>query len=99
MPTPMYAMTGLRAFILPRDARLVAKTRVLEHARTFSDQLPGMVFWYENSNGLVEIAVNQGRADHELSLMIGSPIETVFLNDRRILTVLVYGDADTVKAP
>jgi hypothetical protein len=34
-------------------------------------------FWYENSNGLVEIAVNQGRADRELGLTIGIPIENV----------------------
>jgi S-adenosyl-L-methionine hydrolase (adenosine-forming) len=35
-----------------------------------------MTFWYENSNGLVEIAVNQGRADHE-GLTMGIPIEIV----------------------
>jgi S-adenosyl-L-methionine hydrolase (adenosine-forming) len=71
------AMTGLRAVMLPHDAKLVATGRVLEHARTFSDQLPGTAFWYENSNGLVEIAVNQGRADRELGLTIGIPIEIV----------------------
>jgi S-adenosylmethionine hydrolase len=31
-----------------------------EQARTFSDRPPGTAFWYENSDGLVEIAVNQG---------------------------------------
>jgi S-adenosylmethionine hydrolase len=36
-----------------------------------------MPFWYENSNGLVEIAVNQGRADLDLGLAIGSPVEMV----------------------
>jgi S-adenosyl-L-methionine hydrolase (adenosine-forming) len=36
-----------------------------------------MAFRYENSNGLVEIAVNQGRADRELGLTIGIPIEIV----------------------
>jgi len=71
------AMTGLRAVTLPHDAKLVATGRVLQHARTFSDQLPGTAFWYENSNGLVEIAVNQGRADRELGLTIGIPIESV----------------------
>jgi hypothetical protein len=35
-----------------------------------------MTFWYENSNGLVELAVNQGRADHE-GLTMGIPIEIV----------------------
>ena len=71
------AMTGLRTLMLPRDAKLVATGRVLEPARTFSDRPPGTAFWYENSNGLVEIAVNQGRADHELGLTIGIPIEIV----------------------
>ncbi|TGS51519.1 hypothetical protein EN844_34310, partial [Mesorhizobium sp. M3A.F.Ca.ET.201.01.1.1] len=57
------AMTGLRAARLPAGARLAAADRVLEAATTFSDRPPGTAFWYENSNGLVEIAVNQGRAD------------------------------------
>jgi S-adenosylmethionine hydrolase len=35
----------------------------LERAETFSDRPPGAAFWYENSNGLAEIAVNQGRAN------------------------------------
>ena len=30
---------------------------MLERARTFSDRQPGTAFWYENSNGLAEIAV------------------------------------------
>ena len=70
------AMTGLRALVLPPDAGLVATGRVLEPARTFSDRPPGTAFWYENSNGLVEIAVNQGRADRELGLTIGNLAET-----------------------
>jgi S-adenosyl-L-methionine hydrolase (adenosine-forming) len=46
-------------------------------ARAFSDQPPGTAFWYENSNGLAEIAVNQRRADRELNLAIGSSVEIV----------------------
>jgi S-adenosylmethionine hydrolase len=71
------AMSGLRALMLPRDARLVAAGQLLKRAGTFSDQPPGTAFWYENSNGLAEIAVNQGRADRELNLAIGSPVEIV----------------------
>jgi S-adenosylmethionine hydrolase len=48
---------------------------MLERARTFSDRLPGSAFWYENSNGLAEIALNRGRADRELGLSVGSPVE------------------------
>jgi S-adenosyl-L-methionine hydrolase (adenosine-forming) len=71
------AMIGVRVAILPSNARLGAAGRVLERARTFSDLPPGAVFLYENSNGLAEIAVNQGRADRDLSLTIGSPIEII----------------------
>jgi S-adenosylmethionine hydrolase len=71
------AMTGLRAEILPPDARLAVAGRMLERARTFSDRPPGAAFWYENSNGLAEIAVNQGRADRELGLAIGVSVDIV----------------------
>jgi S-adenosylmethionine hydrolase len=71
------ALTGLRAPGLPPNARLAAAGRILERVRTFSDLPPGAAFWYENSNGLAEIAVNQGRADRELGLTIGTPAEIV----------------------
>jgi S-adenosyl-L-methionine hydrolase (adenosine-forming) len=68
------AMTGLRGALLLIGARLTASGRVLPRARTFSDVPPGEAFWYENSNGLVEIAVNGGRAADALGLGIGSPV-------------------------
>lgn len=71
------AMTGLRAAVLPSDARLSAGKRVLERALTFCDRPPGEAFWYENSNGLAEIAVNHGRADRDLGLSIGMSVEIV----------------------
>src|SRR6516225_1287411 len=71
------AMTGLRAATLAPDAKLAAAGRVLGRARTFGDRSPGAAFWYENSNGLAEIAVNGGRADRDLGLAIGSPVEIV----------------------
>jgi S-adenosylmethionine hydrolase len=70
-------MTGLRAAMLAPHTKLAAAGRVLEHARTFGDRPPGAAFWYANSNGLAEIAVNQGRADRDLGLAIGSPVEIV----------------------
>jgi hypothetical protein len=71
------AMTGLRAAVLPERAKLAAAGRVLERARTFGDRPKGSAFWYENSNGLAEIAVNQGRADQELGLRIGAAVEII----------------------
>ena len=46
-------------------------------ARTFSSVTAGSAFWYENSNGLAEIAVNMGRADAALGLAIGSAVAIV----------------------
>ncbi len=71
------AMTGLRAAALPSGAKLLAVGRMLERARTFGDRPAGAAFWYENSNGLAEIAVNSGRADRALGLEIGMPVEIV----------------------
>jgi S-adenosylmethionine hydrolase len=68
------AMTGLRAECVPEAVRLQAGGRTLRHARTFSAATSGDAFWYVNSNGLVEIAVNGGRADRALNLSIGSPV-------------------------
>jgi len=71
------AMTGLRAAILPRDARLAACACLLERAQTFGDLPPATAFWYENANGLAEIAVNRGRADMKLGLAIGTPVDVL----------------------
>jgi S-adenosyl-L-methionine hydrolase (adenosine-forming) len=68
------AMTGLRAAVVPAQRRLAVGGHELAHARTFSDAAPGAAFWYENSNGLAEIAVNGGRADSALGLAIGTPV-------------------------
>jgi len=70
-------MSGLRAAVLPANARLALAGRPIERARTFSDQPPGTAFWYENSNGLAEIAINQGRADQVLGLAVGTPLEVL----------------------
>ena len=68
------AMTGLRAAVLADTTCLRVSGRVLPRARTFSDVPAGTAFWYENSNGLAEIAVNAGRADAVLDLALGSPV-------------------------
>ena len=66
------AMTGVRAVLIPGGARLAVAGRVLARRRTFSNVPAGEAFWYENSNGLAEIAVNAGRADATLELAIGT---------------------------
>lgn len=56
-------VTGMRAASVHRGARLGIADRSVAFARTFSEVPAGHAFWHENSNGLVEIAVNRGRAD------------------------------------
>lgn len=67
------AMTGLRAAALPEGTHVLVGGRRLERARTFSDLPEGRAFWYENSNGLVEIAVNRASAAAILGLVPGAP--------------------------
>ena len=72
------AMTGLRAPLLPAGGRLAISGWVLRRAGTFAEVPPGEAFWYENSNGLAEIAVNGGDAADALGLRIGSPVAIDF---------------------
>lgn len=65
------AITGLRAAGISRRAVLHVDHHKIENARVFSEVQPGEVFWYENSLGLVEIAVNCGSAAEALDLHIG----------------------------
>ena len=64
-------ITGLRASSLPRNQRLMIGDQVLERARVFADVPLKTFFWYENANGLVEIAANQDSAATRLGLKIG----------------------------
>jgi hypothetical protein len=64
--------TGLRGERLADDAILEAGGRRLRHARTFSAVPVGEAFWYRNSCGLVEVAVNGGSARERLGLGVGA---------------------------
>ena len=69
------AMTGVRASTVRIEDALSINGKAVPPARTFSDQPKGAALWYANSVGLIEIAVNQGRADQALGLAIGMPIK------------------------
>ncbi len=66
------AITGYRASRLGAGTRITVGDHEISQAGTFSDVPTGVGFWYENSNGLVEIAVNQGSAATSLQLAVGS---------------------------
>lgn len=71
------AMTGIRVSTLGSATVFELNGQRLQRVRTFSDVPPGTGFWYENSNGLAEIAVNQGRADQRLQAKVGDPVVIV----------------------
>ncbi len=71
------AFTGLRAALLPGAGQIEVGNRRLSRADTFGSVPAGTPFWYENSSGLAEIAVNRGSAAAMLGLAIGDPVTIV----------------------
>lgn len=64
-------ITGLR----PQPGRILAAGgQQFRQARTFADAAAGEAFWYENSMGLTEIAVNRGSAAAILELAVGDAV-------------------------
>jgi S-adenosylmethionine hydrolase len=68
------AITGIQGYSLEPGRVLQIKGRLIQRARTFSDVAVGEAFYYTNSSGLIEIAINQGKADVALGLQPGDDI-------------------------
>ncbi|MEO0392572.1 MAG: SAM-dependent chlorinase/fluorinase [Pseudomonadota bacterium] len=68
------AMTGIRAESLAQDQLLNIGGQLIAHATVFSAVPVGEAFWYANSMGMVEIAINRGRADQALGLAVGHEV-------------------------
>ena len=68
------AMTGMRASIVDAGQQLQVGGHTVSLARTFGEVAPGEGFWYANSCGLVEIAVNRGNAGEQLGLRVGDSV-------------------------
>jgi S-adenosylmethionine hydrolase len=67
-------ITGLRAAAVAADRGLQYRGHPLPRVSTFADVPLGQPLCYENSNGLLEIALNQGRADDYFNAAIGDEI-------------------------
>jgi S-adenosylmethionine hydrolase len=65
------AMTGWRYSESLQGRALLVNGRRICQARTFCDLAPGEPFWYRNSVGLIEIAVNRNCAREVLGLSLG----------------------------
>jgi S-adenosylmethionine hydrolase len=70
-------VTGIRAESLDDDQVLRCAGRAITHARVFSDVPAGELFWYENANGLVEIAANRASAAGILGVGTGAEVLVV----------------------
>jgi len=66
--------TSVRKNQLGQGESLFIKGQKISYASVFCDTEPRRAFWYYNSSGFVEIAINQGNAAHILDLKAGSPL-------------------------
>ena len=67
-------MSGVRADVPDSSSAIQVNGFTVPCADTFSSVQYGMAFWYRNSQGLVEIAVNGGSAAEMLGLHIGTEL-------------------------
>jgi S-adenosylmethionine hydrolase len=71
------AWTGQRAAALPQGTRVMAGNAEFRHANTFGAVGKGEGFWFGNSAGLLELAVNRGSAAEKLGLKVGDSVKVV----------------------
>lgn len=72
------AWTGVRR--VPQDARVTAAGRLFKHSESFGFVGKGEGFWFNNSIGLLELAVNRGSAAAMFGLKVGDPVQVQRLN-------------------
>jgi len=72
------AWTGVRQ--VPQDARVTAAGRLFRHSESFGFVGKGEGFWFNNSIGLLELAVNRGSAAATFGLKVGDPVQVERLN-------------------
>ena len=68
------AITGINAGKIKDNEIITVNGAALHYARIFSEVPTGQAFWYRNSMGLIEFAVNCGSAASHLDLELGMPI-------------------------
>lgn len=69
------AITGIRSSALRQGQTLSVNGKTIPLAKTFTSVAPGDMFCYENSNGLMEIAVNKGRGSDVVGIEEGAAVE------------------------
>lgn len=72
------AWTGVR--VVPTDSRVSVAGELFKHGVTFGLVGKGEGFWFINSVGLLELAVNRGSAAMTYGLAVGDPVQVQRLN-------------------
>ena len=72
------AWVGVRN--VPKDARVMAAGELFKHSESFGFVGKGEGFWFNNSVGLLELAVNRGSAATSFKLKVGDPVQVQRLN-------------------
>ncbi|HEY9099052.1 MAG TPA: SAM-dependent chlorinase/fluorinase [Thiobacillus sp.] len=72
------AWVGVRN--VPEDARVMAAGELFKHSESFGFVGKGEGFWFNNSVGLLELAVNRGSAATSFKLKVGDPVQVQRLN-------------------
>ncbi len=70
-------ITGVRASVVSRDQRFEIGNHECCFQRVFAEASDDTAFWYENSNGLLEIAFAGGSAKDMLGIGIGNKLSPV----------------------
>lgn len=65
------AWTGIRGANIPSGSRVVAKGGEFSQAETFGSVPKGDGFWFVNSVGLLELAINRGNVAEKLGMKVG----------------------------
>lgn len=69
------AWTGIRGAEISHKARITTKTASFAHSESFGFVARGEGFWFVNSVGLLELAVNRGDAAKQFNLAIGDMVQ------------------------
>lgn len=72
------AWVGVRN--VPTNARVSAAGELFKHSESFGFVGKGEGFWFNNSVGLLELAVNRGNAGISFGLKVGDPVQVQRLN-------------------
>jgi S-adenosyl-L-methionine hydrolase (adenosine-forming) len=69
------AWSGVRGKGVPLATRIVVRKGEFQHAVTFGAVGKGEGFWFVNSVGLLELAINRGNAAEQLGLKVGDMVQ------------------------